>query len=85
MLDADDAGVVSQSLEKVNKVMGVIVVMCAAFGLTVSEAKTEMVCSRSKEMLETNNAIFSVEADSRLGTQPKQRVRTPREGRQSQR
>ena len=35
MLYADDAGVVSQSLEQLRKIMGVIVDMCAAFGLTV--------------------------------------------------
>ena len=40
MLYADDAGVVSQSPEQLRKMMGVIVVVCAAFGLTVSEAKT---------------------------------------------
>ena len=36
MLYYDDVGVVSQSLEKLRKMMGVIVVVCAAFGLTVS-------------------------------------------------
>ena len=40
MLYADDAGVVSQSPEKPRKMMGVIVIVCSAFGLTVSEAKT---------------------------------------------
>ena len=38
MLQADDAGVVSQSPEQLRKMMGVSVVVCAAFGLTVSEA-----------------------------------------------
>ena len=42
MLYADDAGVVSQSPEQLRKIMGVIVVVCTAFGLTVSEAKTEI-------------------------------------------
>ena len=37
MLYADDAGVVSQSPEQLSKTMGVIVIVCAAFGLTVSE------------------------------------------------
>ena len=37
---ADDAGIVSQSPEQLRKMMGEIVVVCAAFGLTVSEAKT---------------------------------------------
>ena len=41
--------------------MGVIVVACAAFGLTVSEAKTEIMCLCAKGMPEST-AIFSVEA-----------------------
>ena len=44
---ADDAGVVSQSPEQLGKMMGVVVVLCAAFGLTVSEGKTENMCSRA--------------------------------------
>ena len=46
MLYADDTGVVSQSLEQLRKMMGVIVVASTAFGLTVSEAKTEVMCTR---------------------------------------
>ena len=42
MLHPDDAGVVSQLPEQLRKMMGVIMVVCAAFGLTVSEAKTEI-------------------------------------------
>ena len=61
MLYADDVGVVSQSPEQLRKMMGVIVVVCAAFGLTVSEAKTEIMCLRAKGMPEST-AIFSVEA-----------------------
>ena len=38
-----------------------IVVVYAAFGLTVSEAKTEIMCLRAKGMPEST-AIFSVEA-----------------------
>ena len=45
--------------------MGVIVVVCAAFGLTVSEAKTEIMCLRAKGMLEST-ATFSVEAASQV-------------------
>ena len=41
MLYADDAGVILQSSKKLRKMMGVIVVVCAAFGLAVSEAETE--------------------------------------------
>ena len=48
MLYADDAGVVSQSPKQLRKMMVVIVVVCAAFGLTVSEAKTEIMCLRAK-------------------------------------
>ena len=38
MLYADDSGVVSRSPEQPRKMMGVIVVVCAVFDLTVSEA-----------------------------------------------
>ena len=41
--------------------MVVIVVVCAAFGLTVSEAKTEIMCLRAKGMPQST-ATFSVEA-----------------------
>ena len=68
MLYADDAGVVSQSPEQLRKMMGgVIVVVCAAFGLTVSEAKTEITCLRAKGMPEPI-AKFSVEAAARCTT-----------------
>ena len=40
--------------------MGVIVVVCATFGLTVSEAKAEIMCLRAMGMPEST-AIFSVE------------------------
>ena len=58
---ADDAGIVSQSPEQLRKMMGVIVIMCAAFGVTVSEAKTEIICLRAKGMPDST-ATFSVEA-----------------------
>ena len=60
MLYADDAGVVSQSPEQSRKMMGVTVVVCAAFS-TVSEATTEIMCLRAKRMPEST-ATFSVEA-----------------------
>ena len=60
MLYADDAGVVSQSPEQLRKMMGVIVIVRAAFGLTVSEAKTEIMRLRAKGMPEST-ATFSVE------------------------
>ena len=68
MLYADDAGVVSQSPEQLRKMMGVIVVACAAFGLTVSETKTEIMCLRAKRMPEST-AIFSVEAAGQVYNQ----------------
>ena len=61
MLYADNAGVVSESPDKLRNIVGVIVVMCTAFGLTVSEANAEIKCLRAKRMPEST-AIFSVEA-----------------------
>ena len=61
MLYADDTKVVSQSPEQPRKRMGAIVVVCAAFGLDVSEAKTEITCLRAKRMPEST-AILCVEA-----------------------
>ena len=68
MLYADDIGVVSQSPEQLRKMMRVIVVVCAAFGLTVSEAKTGIMCLRAKGMPEPT-AIFSVEAAGQVCNQ----------------
>ena len=68
MLHADDAGVVSQSPEQLRKMMGVIVVVCAAFGLTVSEAKTGIMCLRAKGMPEST-ATFSIEAAGQVYNQ----------------
>ena len=48
--------------------MGVIVVVCAAFGLTVSEAKSEIMCLRAKGMPEST-ATFSVEAAGQVYNQ----------------
>ena len=61
ILYADDAGVVLRLPEQLREMMGVIVVGCAAFGLTVSEAKTEIMCLRAKGMPEST-ATSSVEA-----------------------
>ena len=61
MLYADDAGVFSQSPEQLRKMMVVIVTVCAAFGLSVSEAKTEIMCLRTRGMPDAT-ATFSVEA-----------------------
>ena len=68
MLYADDAEVVSQSPEQLRKMMGVIVVVCVAFGLTVSEAKTEIMCLRTKGKPEST-ATFSVEAAGQVYSQ----------------
>ena len=68
MIYADDAGVVSRSPEQLTKMMEVVVVVCAAFGLTVSEAKTEIVCLRAKGMPEST-ATFSVEAAGQVYNQ----------------
>ena len=48
--------------------MAVIVVVCAAFGLTVSEAKTEIMCLRTKGMPESA-ATFSLEAAGQVYNQ----------------
>ena len=68
MLDDDDAGIVSQSPEQPRKMMGVIVVVCAAFGLTASEAKTEIMCLRTKGVPEST-VRFSVEAAGQVYNQ----------------
>ena len=54
--------------EQLRKMMGVIVVVCAAFGLAVSEAKTEIMCLRAKRMPEST-ATFSVEAAGQVYNQ----------------
>ena len=48
--------------------MGVIVVVCAASGLTVSEAKTEIMSLRAKGMPEST-VTFSVEAAGQVYNQ----------------
>ena len=68
MLYADDAGVVSRPPELSRKMMGVIMVVCAGFGLTVSEAKAEIMCLRAKGMPEST-ATFSVEAAGQVCNQ----------------
>ena len=67
-LYADDAGVVSRSPEQLRKMMGVIVVVCAAFGLTVSEVKTEIMCLRAKRFSESTDT-FNVEAAGQVYNQ----------------
>ena len=83
MLHTDEAGVVPQSPEDLREMVGVIMVVCAVFGLIVSEAKTETICLRTKGVPEAT-AIFGVEAAG-LGVQPNEIVRIPRGERQPHR
>ena len=48
MLYADDAGIVSRSSEGLERMMTAIVTACSSFGLTVSEAKTEIMRLETK-------------------------------------
>ena len=48
--------------------MEVIVVVCAAFDLTASEARAEIMCLRAKGML-ASTATFSVEAAGQVHNQ----------------
>ena len=83
MLYADDAGVVSRSPEQLRKMMEVIAVVCAAFGLTESEAKTEIMCLPAKGIPEST-ATFSVEAAGQVYNQTYEFC-IPRRKRQPQR
>ena len=65
---ADEIRVVSRTSEQLRKTMGVIVPTWAAFLLTVSEAKTEIMCLRTKGMPEATG-IFSVEAVGQVYSQ----------------
>ena len=65
---ADDARVVSLSPKKPRKMTGVIVVVYVAFGLTVLDAKTEIMCLRTKEMPEYA-ATFSLEVTGQVYNQ----------------
>ena len=47
--------------KKLTKMVGVVVVVSVAFGLTIPEAKTEIICLPSKRMPEATT-IFSVNA-----------------------
>ena len=48
VLYADDAGIVSRSSEGLERMMRAIVTACSSFGLTVSEAKTDIMCLETK-------------------------------------
>ena len=53
--------------------MGGMVVVCAAFGFTVLDAKTEIMCLRAKRMAESTT-IFSVEAAGQVYNQTNESV-----------
>ena len=53
--------VIAQSPEQLRKMMAIIVTVCALFGITVSETKTEIMCLRTRRTPEAA-ATFSVEA-----------------------
>ena len=48
MLYADDADIVSRSSDGLERMMTVIVTACSSFGHTVSEAKTHIMCLKTK-------------------------------------
>ena len=62
---ADDARIVTQSPEQLGEMMRVTMVVCAVLGLTISEAKTETMCLRMKEMPKFT-VTFSVEASGQV-------------------
>ena len=73
ILHADDAGVISQSLEKPRKMMGMIKTVYEAFDLPVSEeVKAETMCLCTKGVPESPT-IFSV----KVTVQMCKRVRIP--------
>ena len=61
VLYADGAGVISQIPKQLTKMMRLTVIVCTAFVLNASEAKTEIMCLCAKGMPEST-AILSVEA-----------------------
>ena len=69
MLNSDDAGIVSRSSQGLERMMTVIVTACSSFGLTVSEAKTDIMCLQTKgggKMSFTINAAGQAYKQSRL-------------------
>ena len=65
MLYDDDSGAAYHLPEQPRKMIGVIVVVCSAFGLTISQAKIEIICLRTKKMSE-ETTISCVEAASQM-------------------
>ena len=68
MFYADDTGVVLYLSEQLRKAA-----VCAAFGFTLSEAKTEFMCLRTKGMPEFT-IIFNVEATGQVYNQTNELV-----------
>ena len=68
VLDADDARVVTESHKQLRKMVDVMVVVCATFGLAVSEANTEIMCLGTKGMPEAT-ATCRVEAAGQVYNQ----------------
>ena len=66
MLCADDSGVVARSPGGLERMMTVIVAACSAFGLTVSEAKTEVMCLQTKY---EGNTSFTINTASQTNKQ----------------
>ena len=66
ILCADDAVIVSRSPEGMEKMTTSIVTACAAFGLTVSEAKTEIMCPQTEGR---GNVPFTVTAAGQVHKQ----------------
>ena len=63
---ADDAGIASRSSHELERMMTVIVTACSAFGLTVSEAKTEIMCQQTKS---GGKVSFTVNAAGQVSNQ----------------
>ena len=60
MLYADNAGIVSRSIEGLERTMMVMVTAYLAFALTVSKAKTEIVCLQTRDGGKVSFAINAV-------------------------
>ena len=67
---ADEVAVILQPHEQLRKMTGVIVVVCAAFGLTViSDAKTEIIMYLCTKGIPKVGAIFTVETAGQVNKQ----------------
>ena len=73
MLYADDLGVVARSPGGLERMMAVIVTACSAFGLTVTEANTEVICLQTKH---EENESFTINTASDTNKQKSELVCT---------